>query len=170
MKIRAATRDDLPAIRDIHVLSWRASYAGMLPDDFLGAPLEAAMTDRWGQMPENDVLLLVAEEGDLLGFACVRCDNAHGPLLDNLHVAGDVQGQGVGLHLMQALAKRLTGMRKTTLWLEVLEANTAARRFYGRLGGVEGPVFQDDLFGNPVPARKVIWNGFEKIFMPDEKS
>ncbi|MBO9452848.1 GNAT family N-acetyltransferase [Tropicibacter sp. R16_0] len=170
MKIRAATSDDLSAIRDIHVQSWRSSYAGMLPNDFLEAPLHAAMTDRWAQMPGDDVLLLVAEEDGLLGFACIRCDDVDGPLLDNLHVAGAVQGRGVGLHLMQALAKRLTGMGKTTLWLEVLEANTAARRFYDRLGGVEGPVFQDDLFGNPVPARKVIWDGFEKIFAPGEKS
>ncbi len=170
MKIRAATPDDLPAICDIHIQSWRISYAGMLPDDFLAAPLEAAMTERWRQMPRGEVVLLVAEDKDLLGFACVRCDDAQGPLLDNLHVARSAQGQGTGKELMKAVAKRLTELGKATLWLEVLEANVAARRFYARLGGIEGPVFQDVLVGNPVPARKVIWTGFEKIFTRGEKS
>lgn len=170
MKIRAATVHDLPAIRDIHTLSWRTAYAGMLSDAFLGAPLETWMAEAWAEMPAGEVMLLVAETLDIVGFACVRCDHADGPLLDNLHVAQAMQGQGVGVALMQEAVKRLADMGKTGLWLEVLAENTSARRFYARLGGVEGPVFQDAVAGHPVPAHRVVWNGFEKILGLDEKS
>ena len=170
MKIRAATAQDLPAIRDIHTQSWRAAYAGLLPDDFWGAPLDAWMAEAWAEMPADEVLLLVAEGPDIVGFACVRCDHADGPLLNNLHVAQAAQGQGVGLALMQEAVKRLANMGKTGLWLEVLAGNSSARRFYARLGGVEGPVFQDAVAGHPVPGHRVVWDGFEKILTADQKS
>ncbi|SLN35952.1 ribosomal-protein-alanine N-acetyltransferase [Falsiruegeria litorea R37] len=170
MKIRAATAHDLPAICDIHTRSWRIAYAGMLPDDFLGAPLEAWMADAWADVPTGEVLLLVAETSDIVGFACVRCDHPDGPLLDNLHVAQAAQGQGVGLALMQEAVKHLADMGKTGMWLEVLSGNISARRFYARLGGVEGSVFRDAVAGHPVPGHRVVWDGFEKILSAGQKS
>lgn len=170
MLIRAATSSDLPRVQFIHLGSWRDAYAHILPEAFLGQPLEDEMARNWAGMPQGDTLFLVIEDHGVQGFAFVRCDHPDGPLLDNLHVLGTSRGHGLGLRLMKEVSSVLRRRGFETLWLEVLEDNLAARRFYSRLGGVEGPVFMDNLVGHHVPARKVHWQGFEKILSAGEKS
>jgi GNAT superfamily N-acetyltransferase len=56
-------------------------------------------------------------------------------LLDNLHVAPDVRGGGVGRLLLGTVAREVRARewhRGLHLW--VFEANTGARRFYERHG------------------------------------
>lgn len=170
MIIRAAIPADLPRVQSIHLNSWRDAYAEILPESFLGQPLAEEMARKWSTMPEGEVLFLVAESDDVHGFALVRCDHSDGPLLDNLHVSMASRGMGVGLRLMKEVALGLRNRGFDDLWLEVLEDNSAARRFYSRLGGREGVVFMDNLVGNAVPARKVRWQGLEKILFAGEKS
>jgi len=47
---RVAWADDAPAIAAVQVRAWRASYAGLLPDDVLGA-LDPAELAAGGPMP-----------------------------------------------------------------------------------------------------------------------
>ncbi|KUJ85810.1 hypothetical protein AVO45_02170 [Ruegeria marisrubri] len=164
MTIRPATPSDLPAIQALHLASWRDSYAGMLPDDFLGEPVTREMARLWSGRPGPGDLLLVAWEDDLLGFAYVKVNHADGPLLDNLHVSPKARGRGIGERLLRAVAGELQASGRDRLWLEVLDENSGARRFYRRMGGVEGPVFMDEIFGLPVPSRKVVFHGLGNFF------
>lgn len=78
----------------------------------------------------------VAEEGRaLVGFACVFLDEhpVWGALLDNLHVIGSHQSQGLGRRLLAAAAASCGG----GMHLLVFEGNSAACRFYERLGARE---------------------------------
>src|SRR5258708_12237316 len=45
--VRPAALDDAEAIARVHVASWRTTYRGLLPDDFLASLSEEAYTDRW---------------------------------------------------------------------------------------------------------------------------
>ena len=60
-----------------------------------------------------------------------------GSLLDNLHVTHALARGGIGTQLMAASARAVLDHRGTTtgLYLEVLEQNVNAQRFYAARGG-----------------------------------
>jgi ribosomal protein S18 acetylase RimI-like enzyme len=153
--IRAATATDLPAIARLHAASWRTSYDAILPPDRLGAPLDRWLAEKWRPEAGTGRWVLVAQAADdaLAGFAAIRPDERQGALLDNLHVRPDLKGRGIGRALTAAAAATVSGAFR----LEVLAENHAARAVYGAWGGTEGPVFEDDILGFPVPAITVSW-------------
>jgi GNAT superfamily N-acetyltransferase len=127
-----------------HVLSWRAAYAGQLPDDYLARlsvdRREAAWTEIIGdsQWPSSGTLVLV-EEDEVLGFANI------GPSRDDratretgevraIYLVPEVWGRGAGRLLMGEAVRflRSAGFTESILW--VLDSNSRARRFY-EVGG-----------------------------------
>lgn len=124
--------------------------------------LPADMAGRWQNLPDGEPVL-VAESGHMVGFAHIRMADRDGPLLESLHVASGSQGQGVGRRLMHAVAETVLATGQNCLWLEVMEDNIGARRFYAGLDGLEGPVFTYNLVGHSVPAVTVRWNKLNKL-------
>ena len=158
MKVRQATQDDLCAIAGLHVASWRSAYAGLLPADYLELPVERDLGALWTELRADDLVLVACDADAIVGFVAFRPDTSEdGPLLDNLHVAPERRGEGVGEFLMRASAAALREIGEMRFWLTVIDENSGARRFYARMGGLEGPVFWEDLKGNPVRVRKVTW-------------
>ncbi|MBF9029847.1 GNAT family N-acetyltransferase [Rhodobacterales bacterium HKCCE3408] len=149
---RPATERDLPAIASLHAANWRAAYAGLVPDAALGAPLEDYMARTWTVDRLVRDRVTVIGEGELLGFAAADPDHRDGPYLDNLHVAAEARGQGLSRRLVADLAATL-GDR--ALWLVVLAGNAPTRAVYRAWGGIEGPVFDDEILGVTVPALPV---------------
>lgn len=141
--IRLARVADAAAIAEIHVTSWRAAYAGQLPDDYLD---NLSLSDRqhwWEQMLRKPTLpnrvFVLAEEDVVAGFASI------GPSRDDDALAGTGElraiyvdpchwNRGLGRllhdHALDALSN--DGHRCVTLW--VLRTNNRARRFYHRSG------------------------------------
>lgn len=118
----------------------------------------------WNDLPVNPDLVFVAEdETGITGFALVRTDHTEGPLLDSLHVDAARRGAGVGAMLLRTCAIRLQQLGHDGMWLEVLEKNAGARRFYARMGGVETEVFDEILVGYAVQTCKVLWNPLDKL-------
>jgi len=162
--IRVATPADAPAIAALHAESWRATYRGSLRDDYLdgevGAERHALWADRFAR-PAANQHVLVAADGEPIGFACAfGCDDDRfGTQLDNLHVRRDRHGDGVGARLIAAVAAWCaTTHPGIGLYLWVVDRNTAARRFYDRLGGVDagGDVWVPPD-GTQVPVRRYVW-------------
>lgn len=156
MMIRPATPADLPAIAALHAANWRADYAGLLPDEVLGAPVDARMAQKWHPAAlEGPLAVLVARDVPvLLGFVAFDPATPDGLYVDALHVAAARRGFGTGAALLGAVAGLARGR---SVWLEVLEGNHPARAVYAAWGGVEGPVFDDRVLGASVPARRVTW-------------
>lgn len=99
--------------------------------------------------------------GRLLGFVCAfgGKDSLRGTLVDNLHVAKDSEGKGIGRTLMGAAAAWAhREFPDVGFYLSAIEGNTRARQFYehigGRTEGVETSVMPD---GTPVPAVVYMW-------------
>ena len=157
VEVRHATPADVAALMAVHSASWRASYGPFVPKDALGAPLEANMKHRWIPWPQDRLILLAEEAGAVLGFGAVEWRD--GPLLDNLHVRPEARGAGVGETLLRAICRALAGQGAAALRLVVIEANPGARRFYRRLGGVEGSAVDDTLLGHPVRMVPVRFDG-----------
>lgn len=155
MDLRPAIPSDLPDIARLHEANWRRDYAGILPEIALGARLTTYMNDRWTEAALDASRVFVARQGDMLqGFASMSDAPHRDAFIDNLHVAPMARAQGVGRALMSAIAVlSIPG----ALTLDVLSANTHARKICRRWGGRESEEFTDEVMGYEVPAVTVVW-------------
>lgn len=132
----------------VHIVSWRETYPGLLPDRMLARLSIAEEAIRWQRMFDRapvsgSTLTFVADQqGSILGYGTCH-DQRTGLLHDwgftgevsELYVLREAQGQGLGSGLMKAMAGALLehGHHAMSLW--VLEQNNHARHFYENLGG-----------------------------------
>jgi len=156
--IRQAKPSDLPDIVAIHIQSWQDAYANVLPAEFLTDSIARVLEKHWEkiEIQPNDILL-VAEEGSIVGFAAVWC-RPH-PFIDNLHVKPSQRSRKIGSALMNAVARELIHKGQQSAYLWLFERNTSAMRFYGRLGGIPKEHAIKNVFGHDVPSRKIEWDG-----------
>ncbi|GJL94679.1 MAG: N-acetyltransferase [Hyphococcus sp.] len=157
MNIRSATEADYDAIAEVHTESWRDSYKGILPDDYLSEQAAVDLRARWDDVditPE-DCVLVAEEDGKITGFIVVW--GRPSPFIDNLHVRPSIRSGGVGAKLMCAAAAKLQSDGQTTAYLWVMADNPRARAFYERLGGVVTGEEEKDIFGNKALNYKIEW-------------
>lgn len=162
MKIRRATQSDLQDIVAIHVESWKDTYAHVLPAEFMVGKIDRVLARHWHEADIRDEdLVLVAEEDALVGFAAIWCRPS--AFIDNLHVKPSRRSQKLGSALMKAAADELVAKGHKTAYLWVFESNKRAIRFYERLGGMQTERAPKDIFGHPVPSRKIEWDDLAPI-------
>ena len=165
--LRDMTAADADAVALLHATSWRSAYRGVFTDHYLDHEADAERRTVWrarlqADAPTRDWGVVAADStGRLLGFAYVMPDHdpVWGDYIDNLHVAPDLKGGGIGRRLMQGVAERLQRDCSTRpLYLWVLDVNTAARAFYERLGAeVTDPRLSDPLAGQQHPVWRCVW-------------
>jgi ribosomal protein S18 acetylase RimI-like enzyme len=148
--IRPGTSADAEAVARVHVATWQAAYAHVLPSDRLQALSVEARAESHRQSPP-----IVAEaDGEVVGFVSVgasRDEDADGELYA-IYVHPDHWSTGTGRALMEAGEGELRrlGHRHVVLW--VLEDNPRARRFYELAGWkTEGQRRRIEIFGLSVP-------------------
>jgi GNAT superfamily N-acetyltransferase len=143
MVIRAAQPADAAAIAKVHVDSWRTTYRGIVPDDFLATLSYEQRTHMWrsilSQSPPTS-FVYVAEEsgGQVIGFASGGPEHGGDPdytgELYAIYLLEGYQRHGLGRHLTSTLVQRLVQAGMPSLLLWVLAANPC-RAFYEVLGG-----------------------------------
>ena len=160
---RPLNDNDLAAVADIQVQSWRDTYADVLASDYLGEPMAADIAQRWSNGLADDDFLVGAFDAtpSLLGFAAIRLGAA--PYLDNMHVLERAWGVGVAQLLVAQAADALAAQGAQSLWLTVVDTNLRARAFYRRLGGVEGAAGADEMFGKEVTSLPVRWGDLTEL-------
>jgi GNAT superfamily N-acetyltransferase len=132
LQVRPARREDLRAVEQVRVATWKVAYRGLVPDEVLDA-LEVSeervqqLQDRFG----GDVRTWVAaHDGEVVGMAAVgpcRDEDREGEQeLYALYVLPEHWGSGAGQALWDAVQPF------SSLW--VLVDNSRARAFYGRNG------------------------------------
>lgn len=84
-------------------------------------------------LQRDDTLLGVYIEQRLCGYAMLQtiADEWH---LHNIAVNPALQGQGIGLYLIEAILQQARQRSLSLILLEVRESNTAARRLYEKTG------------------------------------
>src|SRR5215470_14190630 len=108
---RPAEVRDVGAIAALHADSWRRNYRGAYLDSYLDGDVATDRLVVWRERitcPDTSFRTIVAErDGVFAGFAHVNLDDdpTWGALLDNLHVAHELKGQGVGTRLMAGVAR-----------------------------------------------------------------
>ncbi len=147
IRTRDAESDDAAGIANVHVETWRSTYAGVLPDDYLvglSVPRHAALWSHWLNDTAADHRLYVAAApaGDIVGFAsCGRLRERkqfHGKgrigEIYALYVLPDFQGRGLGRALLMQSFAGLSESAHDSAILWVLAANPS-RFFYEAMGG-----------------------------------
>ncbi|BBK45151.1 hypothetical protein STVA_51710 [Allostella vacuolata] len=168
-RIRAATPGDAAGIATLHARSWRAAYRGILPDDYLDGRATAELAAHWADIFERprdtDIVLVLQTDGDIAGFAAARLagEAPFDAVIDNLHLAPDQRGSGLGRPLLGSMAQVLAarGAANACLWL--FDGNTAAGRFYARLGGVPDVGGFDEVDGRPVPHTRIVFQPLARL-------
>jgi ribosomal protein S18 acetylase RimI-like enzyme len=140
--VRLAVLDDAAAVARVHVASWRTTYRGLLPEDFLASLSEDAYTDRWRRVMSDGLsrVFVVDNDEEIIGFASCGRERAgetgFAGELYAIYILDRAQRRGQGRELVRAVAGALREMKLADMIVWVLRDNTAARHFYERLGGV----------------------------------
>lgn len=148
MQIRPACLADAESIARVHVASWRAGYAGLLPADVLAALSVGDWTERRRASLAVGARVLLATATGLPGAAtaepAVAGFAAFGPRRSDpdgstdgelyaLYVEPTHWGTGVGTALISSAVTELDAEHpRAILW--VLRENDRARQFYAARG------------------------------------
>ncbi len=144
MIIREARFEDAADIAKVQIDTWRTTYRGIIPDDYLAEMSYEEREQRWATKlsnPEDNYFTFVALDdsekivGFIRGGKYRESDPIYVGELHAIYILKAYQGKGFGRQLTQALIKRLLeiGIHSMILW--VFAENYTARRFYEALGG-----------------------------------
>jgi GNAT superfamily N-acetyltransferase len=140
-RLRTAGPDDAEQVARLHADSWRRHYRGAYTDSYLDGDVVSDRYAVWSARlaaPDNAMTVVAEDETGLVGFGHVAFDedDQWGSLLDNLHVTRDRQRSGIGAALLTWIARAVTEQATNrSMYLWVLEQNTAAQSFYAAFGG-----------------------------------
>jgi ribosomal protein S18 acetylase RimI-like enzyme len=140
--VRPATEADARAIAEIRVETWRATYAGIVPQSVLDRMDVDRTVEGICGILASDTRVLVVDTPDsgVAGYTFVapaRDDDAAGlGEIEAIYVRPDAQGRGLGGQLLAASAEDLAALGFDTLVLWVLTDNAPARGFYEHAGFV----------------------------------
>lgn len=141
MRVRLAVQMDCPAIMSAYIASWRAGYRDLLTEADLDVQAENRSGCDWASaISQPDRVVLVADDnaGGILGV--VECEHAPSqgrlPWLHMLYVLPSAWGTGVATGLLDAALDAAHRAGNRTVWLQVVDRQTRARRFYEREGFV----------------------------------
>ena len=157
--VRPATATDAIAIAGVHVRSWQAAYAGIVPQAILDRLSVERRAGYWRQAIEragDERVLVVESDSRIRGFASI------GPARDDdlrpgsgelyaIYVEPESWSTGLGRSLFASAVEELRGRRFAALVLWVLTDNARARRFYEAAGWVaDGTNRLLDFDGTPL--------------------
>jgi ribosomal protein S18 acetylase RimI-like enzyme len=155
---------DAEALAKVHVASWRETYAGLLPEEFLARMSVAGNAHRFARAltfpAPLDVTLAAAEPGGLVGYACGGASRQRREgegEIHTLYLLRRAQGAGLGRALVKGIARVLAANGARSLMISVLRDNLKARGFYESLGGVAEPARREPGPGGVLYEVAYVW-------------
>jgi GNAT superfamily N-acetyltransferase len=134
--IRPAVEQDALAISHVHVESWRTTYAGIVPEEYLASLNEAERVLLWREWLTRDIQTYIADlDGKIVGFISGGAIREPVPTYDAelyaIYLLQPAQRQGIGTALLKELAESLLsrGFKSMIVW--VLEKNPG-KDFYAK--------------------------------------
>ncbi|UNJ81329.1 GNAT family N-acetyltransferase (plasmid) [Bacillus sp. CMF21] len=143
MEIRKASKEDLKQVSRVYVDSWRTTYRGLVPDDYLKELSYEEAEKRWIDFSDNEnepfIYVAINDEGKIIGFASGKSideKNFDGELY-SLYLLQECRGLGVGRQLVSAIAKHFKEKGIYSMMVWVMKQNKSGLGFYERMGGIE---------------------------------
>jgi ribosomal protein S18 acetylase RimI-like enzyme len=154
--IRRAKPADIGMLSAVFEAAWREAYQGIIPGVALERFIAKRSPDVWRGMIGRGRGLAAMEFGEHLvayaayGRARGRSLTTEGEI-DELYVAPEYQGLGLGSRLFRAVRNDLAdhGLSRVGVW--ALADNARARAFYTGLGGRVGPEAIERVSGSCLP-------------------
>ncbi|MEN3209070.1 GNAT family N-acetyltransferase [Methylorubrum populi] len=156
VSIRRARSADAAGLSAVFDAAWREAYQGVIPGVALERFLARRGPETWRGMIEGGRGLAVVAFGDrIAGYAAYgrardRTMRAEGEI-DELYIAPEFQGLGLGTRLFRAVRNDLIDRGLTRIGVWALADNPRARGFYEGLGGVAGPEAAERVSGICLP-------------------
>ncbi|WP_424362740.1 N-acetyltransferase family protein [Methylocystis parvus] len=175
IKLRRAGPDHAGAIADIHIASWRETYAAMMPAETLAGLDPGEWAQRWrANLSDDDpaTATLLAEDADgPAGFGLCRRQRSEKLLplgffgeITSLYLLRRIQRRGAGRRLLAEMAGHLLahGCDSAAVWVFRIAAH--ARAFYEAHGaeptGVAGVW---EIYGMVLPDMAYGWRDLRRI-------
>ena len=162
-RVRVAQLGDIEGMARISVDTWRLTYGGILPSDYLARMRRPAHeAQRRRMMASPDTVHFVAEEpltGETVAFASAgpaRGSVAGGAEIYELYVQNGFQRLGLGRQLVEACRAWLAGRGREAMIIWVL-ADNPNRPFYDRIGGRPAGHRTIRVGGAPVDEAAYVW-------------
>ena len=140
---------DAAALAEVHVRSWRETYPGLLPTQYLDRMSIPVHATRWRRQltraRPGEVILAAEGSGGLMAYCAGAVMGENDAEIFTLYLLKSVQGSGLGRRLFVTVARVLAaeGARALRVW--VLNGNERAKGFYAHLGGA--PVAERPVAG-----------------------
>lgn len=173
IRVRPATLADAPAIARVQVATWRHTYAGMVPQDYLDRMREEVNTAAWerGIVAASRAVVVAERTAEVIGFASGGVPardpaTGAGAELDAIYVAPSLQRQGAGRLLAAAVAGHALARGAASMVVWVLAGNRVGRSFYEGLGArlLPGSGREIDFgWGSPVDEVAYLWTDLPRV-------
>ncbi len=136
--IRRWTLDDIPAVQQIALATWRATYGAFIPDEDIRAFFDQYYTTE--VLTENctsDVRagFLATVAGKPVGYARTFFNESEKRFyLNSLYVLPECQGKNLGTLLLRECEVLARAFGANEIWLGVMKQNTRTVVWYKKLG------------------------------------
>ncbi|MCM3388828.1 GNAT family N-acetyltransferase [Ureibacillus chungkukjangi] len=169
MQVRKAVMADAAGIAKVHVDSWRTTYKGIIPDDFLNKLSYEQRTELWNRnLAEEDNYVAVAEdeEGKIIGFASAskREENStpNSSDLTSIYLLEEYQGQGIGKNILQHIFLHFKSLGLQKIFVDVLAENNT-RHFYEYYGAKLYSTTQIKIGGKVLDELIYEWDSVDEV-------
>jgi GNAT superfamily N-acetyltransferase len=162
MRVREATLEDGAMIAQVHLASWRTTYAGIIPQAYIDGLRWEDGAARWvTRLQEKTNAVFVAEDdaglfGFIAGGAIMHAVDGYDGELGAIYLLASHQRKGAGRALVRRLATELRrqGFRNMAVW--ALKKNSACG-FYQRMGGAQVAEQMIEIGGVTLPELAFGW-------------
>lgn len=163
--LRPATLSDAPGIARVHVHSWAAAYADLMPPEAIASrpvELRIAQWSEWLENHEPGSIWVAEVQGAICGFVSggpTRGEwqqKAPGEIYA-LYLMPDFFGLGLGRLLFEKMRAELSSRGFEQHWVWVLESNLKARAFYEKMGGLRAAQSEIQIGDPPLVFQEVAY-------------
>lgn len=155
LEIREANKADIKSIARVYVDSWRNTYHGFVPKDYLDKLTYEDAEEKWIDFLNNEhepfIYVSLNDAGDIIGFASGKTINERNfdGELYSLYLSKESRGLGIGRQLISAIARHFKEKGINSLIVWVMKQNKSGLGFYERMGGKEY-IHRTSMFGGTI--------------------
>lgn len=167
MLIRKATLGDASGIAKVQVDTWKTTYKGIVPDDYLDATTYESREQKWKLILTEGNAYVAEDKGRIIGFSSGGTERTQkypefkGELYA-IYILEEYQRKGLGKKLLQPVVNDLLHKQIDTMTVTVLEDNPS-KLFYESLGAVMLDSLQVEMAGEKLPERVYGWKDIRKL-------
>ena len=164
--VRAAVLADAEGIAIVHVDSWKETYSGIVPQDFLNSMSYEHRTEAWRKFfseshPFEKAFVVENQIRGIVGFAVAGKSRepsfAYEGELRAIYLLKNLHRQGLGKLLFEKCVEAIHGFGFQSMFVWVLRKNPALN-FYLRMGAEEFAAKPIEIGGQQLEEVALGWN------------